>query len=587
MKKFVSLLIATILAFSVNQASAQITETTVVRAVLFTSPICTFCREIVERDLPPVIQGFGEQLEILHVDVNTPEGEKLYQAALEAFNVPRGVPLLFIGQTTLGGINITPQLPALVEAQFAQGGVGWPTIPGLDEFLALTQEIAVTSTSLPKTNSNQASQTNEGESVVRAVMFWMDGCSHCEDVIETVLPPIQEQYGAQFDLQLIEFATLDDVNRLYDISASYGFTKEQTGVPFLVIGETALVGADNIHERLPALIEQHLVQGGVEVPDILRSFMSLPTVPPVSEKTIVYIFWGDGCPHCEAARPFLRELAQRYPGVEILEYEIWYEIENQALFTRMAAKLGFEPRSVPTIFIGERYWEGFSDGMKAELENAVAVCAESGCPDAGLGIISDPAALPASQPEVSISTDMRDNGFALAIVIMIGMGIALLYSFVSFISGKSLGLPDWADWLIPILIVMGIGVAGYLSYVETQYVEAMCGPIGDCNTVQQSSYARLFDILPIGVLGLMGYIALLAAWLAQKFIPKLEKPATIGFFGMTFFAVIFSLYLTYLEPFVIKAVCIWCLTSAVIVTLLLLLGTPPAVLQFSMSDEDD
>jgi uncharacterized membrane protein/thiol-disulfide isomerase/thioredoxin len=421
--------------------------------------------------------------------------------------------------------------------------------------------------------------------VVRSVMFWMDGCLHCEEIIENVMPPLQEQYSAQFDLQFIEVVTLDDVNRLYDISASYGFTKEETGVPFLVIGETALVGADNIHARLPALIEQHLAQGGVELPDTLRSLITLPI--PVSEKTIVYIFWGDGCPHCEAARPFLHELAQRYPGVEILEYEVWYEIENQALFTRMAAKLGFEPRSVPTIFIGERYWEGFSDGMKAELENAVAICAESGCPNAGLGIISDPAALPASLPEVSASTEMRDNGFALAIVIMIGMGIALLYSIVAFFSGKSLQLPDWTDWLIPALIVIGIGVAGYLSYVETQYVEAMCGPVGDCNTVQQSSYARLFDILPIGVLGLMGYIALLAAWLAQKFIPKLGKPATIGFFGMAFFAVIFSLYLTYLEPFVIKAVCIWCLSSAVIVTLLLLIGTPPAVLQFSMSDEDD
>ncbi|MBN1451040.1 MAG: hypothetical protein JW963_08505, partial [Anaerolineales bacterium] len=49
----------------------------------------------------------------------------------------------------------------------------------------------------------------------------------------------------------------------------------------------------------------------------------------------------------------------------------------------------------------------------------------------------------------------------------------------------------------------------------------------------------------------------------------------------------FSLYLTYLEPFVIKAVCSWCLASAVIVTLLLLLGTPPAVLQFAVSDEDE
>lgn len=190
-----------------------------------------------------------------------------------------------------------------------------------------------------------------------------------------------------------------------------------------------------------------------------------------------------------------------------------------------------------------------------------------------------------NQP-VALAT-MRDNGFMLAIVIMVGMGLALLYSVIAFAIGKTYSLPIWTDWLIPVLILIGIGVAAYLSYVETQSVEAICGSVGDCNTVQQSRFARLFDVLPVGVLGLLGYIALLASWLARRFISKLEKPAAIGFFGMALFAVIFSLYLTYLEPFVIGAVCIWCLTSAVIVTLLLLLGTPPTVLQFAISDENE
>ena len=185
------------------------------------------------------------------------------------------------------------------------------------------------------------------------------------------------------------------------------------------------------------------------------------------------------------------------------------------------------------------------------------------------------------------AAEMRDNGFILAMIIMVAMTIAILYSLIAFVFGKEFSIPSWSDWLIPVLIVIGMGVAIYLSYVETQSVEALCGSVGDCNTVQQSRYARLFDVLPIGFLGLMGYIALLASWLARRFIPKLEKPAAIGFFSMAFFAVIFSLYLTYLEPFVIKAVCIWCLTSAVIVTLLLLLGTSPATRLFSITGDED
>lgn len=185
------------------------------------------------------------------------------------------------------------------------------------------------------------------------------------------------------------------------------------------------------------------------------------------------------------------------------------------------------------------------------------------------------------------SATAHSNGFTLAIVIMVLMAAALLYSLIALWRGAAFALPAWADWLVPALIVIGIGVAGYLAYVETQSVEAICGPVGDCNIVQQSRYAKLFDILPVGVLGLLGYLGLIAAWLARRLLPKLEKLAAISFLGMAFFAVIFSLYLTYLEPFVIKAVCIWCLSSAVIATLLLLLGTPPAVEQFAFSDEKE
>jgi uncharacterized membrane protein len=179
------------------------------------------------------------------------------------------------------------------------------------------------------------------------------------------------------------------------------------------------------------------------------------------------------------------------------------------------------------------------------------------------------------------------NGFTLAIVIMALMVVALIYSVIAFAQGKTFKLPAWADWSIPILIVVGIGVAVYLSYIETLSASAACGPIGDCNAVQQSRYAKLFEIVPIGIVGLLGYIGMLAAWLARKTVRNLEKPAALGFWAMAFFAVIFSLYLTYLEPFVIKAVCLWCLTSSIIVTLLLLLGTPPAIRQFAQLEDGE
>lgn len=318
---------------------------------------------------------------------------------------------------------------------------------------------------------------------------------------------------------------------------------------------------------------------------------------------VIYLFWGDGCPHCATAKPALRALAERL-NVELREYEVWYSPENQKLFFDMAAALGFQPQAVPTIIIGERYWEGYAKSIEAQIEAAIADCRKNGCPDPGAGLIPAPVStdsqpapaeptatpLPLDAPPLDIMPPSpegtRDNGFVVAIFTMVVMAAALIYTLVAFVQGKSFPLPAWADWLIPTVIVFGIGVAGYLSYVETQEVAAVCGPVGDCNAVQNSPYATLFGVLPVGVLGLLGYLGLLTAWLTRKYIPKLEKTAAMAFLYMALFAVVFSLYLTYLEPFVIKAVCMWCITSAWLVTLLLLLGLPPATRLFSATEDE-
>ena len=113
----------------------------------------------------------------------------------------------------------------------------------------------------------------------------------------------------------------------------------------------------------------------------------------------IYFFWGDGCPHCAKAKPFLEELTQKYPNVEVRAFEVWYVEQNQTLFKMMAAAYGFEPTAVPTIFIGDRHWVGYAEQMAPEIEAAVATCAAQGCRDAGLGVIPGiPTLIPTSLP---------------------------------------------------------------------------------------------------------------------------------------------------------------------------------------------
>jgi uncharacterized membrane protein len=101
--------------------------------------------------------------------------------------------------------------------------------------------------------------------------------------------------------------------------------------------------------------------------------------------------------------------------------------------------------------------------------------------------------------------------------------------------------------------------------------------VGDCNTVQQSEYARLFGLLPIGALGVVGYVAILIAWSVAQFrCGKWADLASLSLLAMTMSGTLFLIYLTFLEPFVIGATCAWCLTSAVVMTALLWLSVAPA-----------
>jgi uncharacterized membrane protein len=165
-----------------------------------------------------------------------------------------------------------------------------------------------------------------------------------------------------------------------------------------------------------------------------------------------------------------------------------------------------------------------------------------------------------------VLADPRGNG--LAILVLAGMVVAVVRSVV-VLRRPAPTARKGIDWLTPLLGLLGLGVAAYLAHVEIGEVEAVCGPVGDCNTVQQSAYARLFGVLPIGVLGVLGFAAILVAWGVRRWgAGRASKWAAIALLAMTGLGTLFSIYLTFLEPFVIGATCLWCLSSAVIMTTL-------------------
>ena len=117
---------------------------------------------------------------------------------------------------------------------------------------------------------------------------------------------------------------------------------------------------------------------------------------------------------------------------------------------------------------------------------------------------------------------------------------------------------------IAVVSVIGIAVATYLTYTHYAGLNVVCPVSGGCETVQKSVYSKLAGI-PVAALGLAGYIAIL---LSLGIRNELGRAAG---FGIALIGCLFSLYLTYREIFTIKAICPWCVSSAVMMTLLTIL----------------
>jgi len=186
--------------------------------------------------------------------------------------------------------------------------------------------------------------------------------------------------------------------------------------------------------------------------------------------------------------------------------------------------------------------------------------------------------------------DLLQTGGLTFVFAAVAFIVFVLNIFVPILHarGKSSNplIQDWYKWAIPIAVLGGLVVSGYLTFVESTGTGVVCGPLGGCEEVQTSRYAILFDVLPVGLLGFLGNIAILAAWAAWQFGPSaLKKMSVLAMWGMCIFGVLFSIYLTFLEPFVIGATCMWCLSSAVVMIILLLVSTPAAQQALAIPDD--
>jgi len=302
--------------------------------------------------------------------------------------------------------------------------------------------------------SSQVSTVSAQGPVVHAILFYSPTCPHCHTVITEVLPPLIQIYGGEPQVLYIpptpeeeavgppligifgESLEILYVNTYTEMG--YGFFEgavelfdippELRAVPTLVVDDHYLVGGNEIPAQFPSIIEEGIASGGiawVDIPglsDAIESMIPAPTEPPPTE----------------GATPDASQSTVPTEGV--------IEVESSEVPSVVPPPTSINPST------------NTSDPSDTLLVTELSILER-------------------------IKLDLEGN--LLSIIVLIGMVVS-----VAMVSSRLI-YPDEAEeesrvsYLIPILCVIGIVVAAYLTYVEASGTKAVCGPVGDCNTVQE------------------------------------------------------------------------------------------------------
>ena len=205
------------------------------------------------------------------------------------------------------------------------------------------------------------------DDVVDIYLFRGDGCSHCAE-LEPYLKSLKDDvYKDKINIHEYEIWYDEDNAALAEqFCEAYGVPCN--GVPMTFIGGHSISGySQDSQQEFRDAIDAELEMGPVDPQDVIDG-----------KVVSIYLFWGEGCPHCEEEKPFLYSLAQNeYRGrLAIHEYEVWYDEMNAMLGEVFAKAYGIELTGVPATFIGTHFFSGFNDsyteGMTAAIEEELA-----------------------------------------------------------------------------------------------------------------------------------------------------------------------------------------------------------------------
>ena len=488
-------------ADSLNDIAWQ--QKPVARMLVFYSQTCSHCQVIVNDFLPPLKDKYGTQLEYTLIELSSPANLQALVALEKAYGVSANqatIPEIFVGRDVFLGEDVIKQdLEKTLKEYLAKGGVDM-TAP-MKQALATVQK---------------------GTTVVQAMMFFMPTCSHCEQVIQNVLPGLKQKYGEQFQIGLVDVTS----DAAYAAFSSYMVSrtgkKELVGVPTMIISDTTLLGSDEITTKIEEVIQSHLSKKGTTYPALpaglaaveyqlsLGSVLGTASPQPTPASTLpasgvggpaihLAYFFQAGCQECDRVSMALTFMQGRYPSLAVARFEVKeYAALNEWLGER--AGVAVEKRlTAPAVFVGDGALVG-EDITLDNLELLLAKYQATGAPKVWEAFTGD-------QAQTSIIQRFR----SLGVLTVVGAGLidglnpcafATLIFFISYLTLA--GRKGREALLVGLAFTLGV----FLAYLAVGLgLSKLLGTLGFLTQVGKIVYI-LTAILcaALAVLSLLDYL---------------------------------------------------------------------------------
>ncbi len=233
---------------------------------------------------------------------------------------------------------------------------------------------------------------------VEAYYFYSTTCSHCMDILQNIVQPLETEHPGLLGIKLVELSESVNYEALMKAESAFGIGSSERGLPVVLIGDLMLNGEQQTREHFVELVEAGLEGDGIKLPEIpgvdpaslvisqvqptpdagLVCSPEDPSACEVSAPIYAAYFYQTGCKECARAETDMTYLKSKYPQLIIEEFNVF---DEAAMAEWMAARVGvLKNFNTPALFIGDKAWIDEAEFTPGAIEPVLQELSAEGSP---------------------------------------------------------------------------------------------------------------------------------------------------------------------------------------------------------------